>query len=119
MHPPLVPLTLVSALRGVAVGCHHELAQKTAKSSSETEPPKRAKFSRNRPKLTQKFLRGAPPRTPLGLRPRPRWGSAPDPIGERAAPKILKSSKNEDEDQKIMNILVNNHHHVWYEFHID
>eukprot|EP00966_Prymnesium_polylepis_P321161 7377470-Prymnesium_polylepis.6 len=22
---------------------------------------------------------GAPPRTPLGLRPRPRWGSAPDP----------------------------------------
>ena len=30
-------------------------------------------------KIAQNFLRGALPRTPLGLCPRPRWGSAPDP----------------------------------------
>lgn len=28
---------------------------------------------------SERFLRGAPPHTPLGLCPRPRWGSAPDP----------------------------------------
>ena len=71
-----------SVMRGVFFACNYH---------SLFRGPRDCRINQFQARNGQKFLRGAPPRTPLwgcrprprlGLRPRPRWGSAPDGVSK-------------------------------------